>query len=116
MTYGFDGIDLTLQPTQGRWMPRMELGTSGAGHPIYPGVREFKLFWAVMPIVDYDQLRDKYRQVSITGTTVASLPDINGDTYGFKNYSGCTLREPEAGDYFSTTVTEVTLTVMNIQI
>lgn len=115
MAYGYNGIDFNLQPTFGRWMPRIVLGTTGAGHSIYPGVREHQIFWKLMPISDYDEIRDLYKTVSVTGTVVMSLPDIDANSYTWKNYSGCTLREPEAGQYFVEHVTDVTMMVINIQ-
>ena len=115
MAYGYNGTDFDLQPTFGRWMPRLILGTTGAGHSIYPGVREFQIFWRLMPISDYDAMRDLYNMVGITGSLTMSLPDLDASAYGFKNYSGCTLREPEAGQYFTEHVTDVTMMVINIQ-
>ena len=116
MTYQFNGVELTLQPTSGRWMPRIILGTTGAGHVIYPAVREFQLSWGIMSTAEYDQLRDFYRQVGITGTVVATLPDINASTYTYRNYSGCTVREPEAGQYFAEHVRDVRMEVINIHV
>lgn len=115
-TIKFNNTELTLQPTFFRWMPRITLGTSGSGHPIYPGVHEFQLSWGIMPLSDYDQIRDFYNALGVTGTVVAYLPDINQNSYTFKNYSGCTLREPEAGQYFTQHVTDVTLMVTNIRV
>ena len=115
MTYSFNGDELDLQPTAGRWMPRPTIGITGAGHVIYPGVREFQLSWGVMSVPEYDELRDFYKLVSITGTVVAGLPEIDANTYTFKNYSGCTLREPEAGQYYTEHVRDVNMVILNIQ-
>lgn len=115
MAYGFDGSELNLQPTYGRWVPRVEVGKNGVGHSIYPEVREYQLYWGLMPVADFDAIRDIYNQVSITGTVVASLPEIGASTYGFKNYSGCVVNEPEAGRYFTEHVTEVNWIIGSIR-
>ena len=93
----------------------MALGTTGAGHTIYGAVRVFQLFWGLMSASEFDDVRDWYKMVSVTGTLVASLPDLDDSSYAFKGYTGCTLREPEAGQYFTEHVTDVTMMVQNIK-
>lgn len=114
MPYGVGGVDWNLQPTAGRWVPESPNGITGDGHPIYPSVRSFQLTWGLMPISDFDEIRDDYLLTQITGSLVVSLPDIAASSYTFKNYSGCILTEPEVGQYFTEHVSDVTMFVLNV--
>lgn len=116
MAYGIAGVDFTLQPTSGRWIEEPPIGITGNGHPIYPQVRSYELFWGLMSISDFDQIRDYYLTTQITGTVVATLPNISSSSYAFKNYSGCALSEPRVGQYFTQHITDVTLVVFNVRV
>ena len=114
MAYGIGGVDFSLQPTSGRWMPDEPIGITGDGHPIYSSVRNFQMMWGLMSVAEFDELRDFVKQNLLTGTHVVTLPDIDAATWGFKNYSGCVLQEPNAGQYFAQHVTDVGMNVLNI--
>lgn len=113
-SYGIGNVEFDLQPTSGRWMPQEPVGVTGDGHPIYPSIHSFEIRWGVMAISEYDQLRDFYKTALLTGTLVVALPDIDADTWTFKNYSGCVLQEPIAGEYFAEHVTDVVMYVLDI--
>ena len=115
MTYKINGVALTLQPTSGQWMPREIADVDGAGHPVYPAVREFELRWEIMSLADFDQIQEYYQMASNTGTLVVDLPRFGYPTYTFYSYTGCTIREPEINAYFEQYHTEIVLVVTNIR-
>lgn len=114
-TYAFNNVDLTLQPTEGKWEGRSEYGVDGGAHPVYSQFRNFELTFDLISTSDAKQLIDFYNTVGNTGTCVACLPEWGNADYKFKNYSGTTLREPEVGAYFEGYINSVTLTVLNIR-
>lgn len=113
--YQINGVDLTMQPTTGRWIPRQSLGIDGNGHAIYPGVREFEMTFILESPADYNQVWTYYNACGNTGTVVVSLPQFGAATYTFYDYTGCVLREPEINQYFSTYHTQATLLITNIK-
>ena len=115
-SYGIGDVEFDLQPTSGRWIPQSPAGITGDGHPIYPKVRTFQLGWGLMSISEFDDIRDHYKTTQITGTAVVALPDLDASSYTFRNYSGCTLQEPEVGQYFTTYITDVSMFVLNIML
>jgi len=114
MTYSVNGVALTLQPTGGRWEPRQLLGTTGDGHPVYSGVRNFQLTWNAISPAEYYQLQNFFAAVATTGTAVVGLPQYGAATYTFYNYSGCALREPETSNYFAENLLSARLIINNI--
>ena len=115
-TYAFNGTDLTLQPTEGRWIERNNYGMDGGGHPIYPAIRSFELTWALMPTSDAKQIIDFYNSVGNTGTITSCLPQWGNVGFNFANYSGCTLAEPTVGAYFVDHVQDVRLVIMGVRV
>ena len=115
MTYKINGTELSLQPTNGAWQPKKSFGIDGTGHIIYSSVREFRMEWDIMSASDFSQLQGFYDLVGTTGTVVVDLPEYGASAYGFKSYSGCTLREPELGAFFEEHAQSVSLLVMNIK-
>lgn len=114
-TYAINGVDLSLQPTTGRWTPREVLEVSGEGRPIYPTVREFEIKWGLMSMNDFNQIQASFNLVQSSGTCVVDLPQYATTPYQFFSYSGCTLREPQVAEYFNTWVSNVVLVVMAIR-
>lgn len=114
-TYAFNGTDLTLQPTTGKWVERTTYGVDGGGHPIYPATRSFELTWNLISPEDAKQIIDFYNAVGNTGTATACLPQWGSVDYRFRNYSGTTLREPTVGAYFNEFIEEVSLLILNIR-
>ena len=114
MAYGVNGVDFTLQPTAGRWLPETPVGYTGDGHPIYAAVRSFQLTWGLMSIAEFNDVLLDYNTTRITGTATVSLPDFDAASWSFRNYSGCTLQKPEVGQYFTEHVTDVNMLVLNI--
>lgn len=114
MPYQVNGVDITLQPTTGRWVPREQVGMDGGGHPVYVGVREFELRWDLMTPAQFDQLQSFFAAVSTTGTCTMGLPKYASNIWEFFNYSGCTLSEPEMDVYFTEHLTSAMLLVRNI--
>jgi len=116
MTYKIQDTELIIQPTTGRWLPRQPVGIGGDGHAIYPGVREYELRWQVESASGYNQLMSYFDAINPTGTVSVDLPRYAHSAYEFRTYSGCVLREPEAGIYFTETYTTVILLITNITI
>lgn len=114
-TYGFNGTDLTLQPTTGHWVERTDYGVDGGAHPIYPAVRSFELSWELISPEDAKQIIDFYNVVGNTGTAVACLPQWGSIDYRFRNYSGSTLSEPTVGEYFQGYIMDMRLLILNIR-
>lgn len=115
MPYSINGTEITIPPTTGQWMPRNLIGIDGAGHPIYAGVREFEMRWQLVDQAEMNELQTFFNGVVTTGTAVVALPQYANTTYQFFSYSGCTLREPEWGTYFTQHPQDVVLLVTNIR-
>lgn len=114
-SFGVNGINFILQPTDSQWGNREELGIDGGGHPIYPAFREYELSWALARPEDVKQLIDVYRSVGNTGSATFDLPEWGADGYKFVSYSGCTMNEPKVGKYFNEYITDVKLTIMKVR-
>lgn len=99
-TYGINGTEFILQPSEGKWVPRNTLAVDGAGHPIYPAVREFELTWDIIDQPTWQQLQGFYNLSGNTGTVVANLPAYGLGDFVFLPFSGTTLGEPEIGGAF----------------
>lgn len=115
MVYKINDIELALQPTTGRWLPRQQLGIDGNGHPVYPAFREFEMQWGLMGVSGSHQLQNFFETVVTTGSAVVDLPRYQDTTYNFFSYSGCALREPDWGRFFTEHQTNVTLLVTRIR-
>lgn len=111
MTYRLNGVDLALQPETAHWNSRESFGMDGGGHPVYPRNRTFEMRWGFMSMSEFNQLMSFY---SPTGTVVATLPRWNSTPYAFYDYTGCTMAEPEVGDFFEEYVSEVRLVIMRV--
>lgn len=114
-SYAFDNVNLTLQPTSGKWLERTQYGIDGGGHPVYPSVRSFELRWELISTSDAQQIIGIYDAVSNTGTVTVCLPRWGDIEFSFYNYSGCTLREPESGEYFQGWIQDFRLLVLNVR-
>lgn len=114
-TYAFNGTVIALQPSSGRWVQRESVGIDGAGHPVYPSVRDFEITWDLISVEDLQQINNAYASVGNTGTVVVDLPKYGDSQYNFYSYSGCTLQEPQYDMYFERHVQSVRLLVMNIR-
>lgn len=114
MTYKINNTELTVQPSDGAWRPREELGVTPAGRIMYAPVREFDINWSLLDVDEFKQLVDFYDSISVTGTVVVDLPKWNSSTYVFESYTGCIIDEPSAGQYFSEHQLSVTMRVRGI--
>jgi hypothetical protein len=114
MTYKINGTILSLQPTTGRWIDRDSIGADGNGHAVYSGKREFELRWGLMRTDEFNEIQGLYNAIGNTGSAVVELPQYAGSTWNFREYSGTVLREPEAGEFFEMTVTDVRLLIVKI--
>ncbi len=112
-SYGFNGTDLTLQPSTGKWLERSGYGFDGSGHPIYSQFRDFELKWELISTNDAQQIINLYNTVGNTGTVVSCLPDWGNANFTFRNYSGTTLQDPQVSEYFQGYIQSVTLLVVN---
>lgn len=113
-SYAINGTELTIQPTSGRWIPQNSLGTTGAGVPIYPRVREFELRWNLSDVALANSVRSYFAALQYTGTVVIDLPKYTASDYQFFSYSGCSLYQPEYGNYFAEHLMDVVMIVGNI--
>lgn len=98
---GFNGTGLMLPPTTAGWVTQETIGINGNGHAIYSAVREFQMTFNLTSQGEFYELINYFRQVSVTGTLVATLPQIDSNTFAYKNYSGTILRQPEMQEYFA---------------
>lgn len=117
-TFGINGTEFVIQPSEGHWVPRNTLAIDGAGHPIFPAVREFEFDWDIIDQSTWNQLQAFYNAVGNTGTCVANLPIYGNPAFCFQPYSGCTLGEPEVAAGFITQdgyLRQVKMIVMNIR-
>lgn len=114
-SYAFNGTNLTLQPTEGKWLERPAFGIDGSGHPIYPSVRDFEVYWGLISTSELQQIINVYNGVQNTGTCAVDLPQYGASQYIFTTYSGCTLREPSVGAYFEEYVTDVRLLILQVR-
>lgn len=114
-SYAINGTELQLPPTTGKWSDRNSLGIDGNAHPIYSAVRQFVLSWGLMSPSEVQQINNFYLSAGNTGTVVVDLPKWGNSTYSFYSYSGCTLNEPEVGEYFCGYITDVTLVVNKVR-
>ena len=114
--FKLNGIDI-LDPSTHRWLSRNMLGISGAGQPIYSGVREYEMKWQLTSIGEYYQLLSAFSNLSGSNTVVMSLPQFTstGTYEPFYAYSGCILREPEYGQWFNGYYQDVSLLITNIR-
>lgn len=114
-TYAINSTSLLLSPTEAGWENRTELGIDGNGHPVYPAVRQFEMMWGLAHPNDVKQIWDAYTIVSNTGTVAFDLPEWGAGDYIFKTYSGCTMREPQVGNYFEGYFKDVKLTILLVR-
>lgn len=114
-SYGVNGVNLTLQPTVGKWIARNQFGFDGGGHPVYSAVREFEMTFALSDPSEYDQILGFYESVKTTGTSVVDLPQYGASAYLFFSYSGCLIHEPEPSEYFNEAITSTRWTIGGIR-
>lgn len=114
-SFAVNGTNFLLQPTKAGWGNRQELGVDGNGHPIYPAVRQFDFEWGLAHPNDVKQLLDAWETVSNTGTVSFDLPQWKASGYQFITYSGCTMREPQVGQYFEGYIENVKLTILLVR-
>ena len=112
-TYSFNGTDILIQPTAGKWVNRDIQGFSGDGHPEYAGVREFELSWQLISMETAQQLQNFFSALGSTGTVVARLPRYR-QPWNFEYYSGTILGEPSSDEYYEQHETNMVLVVYNI--
>jgi hypothetical protein len=114
-SYGINGTNLLLQPSEGKWNSRETLGVDGSGRSIYPALRSFELSWELMGTSELAQLINFQASISNTGTVVSDLPKWGDAGYLFYGYSGTILSEVEVGAYFNTYVKDVRLVISSIR-
>jgi len=114
-SYAINSTNFTLQPTSGRWIPQSILGITGDGHPIYSAIHEFELRWSLSTPSDVYQIQNFRNTVILTGTASADLPAYRASSYIFQTYSGCSIYEPDRGQYFREHTTEFVLIIGNIK-
>ena len=113
-TYAVNSVAFSLLPTTGKWMSRQSIGVTGDGHDIYGRTREFELRWGLFQPSEMNQWVTWFNSIGVTGTVVFTLPEYGALTYEFKNYSGCTISEPQVGEFFTENYREVVVSIRNI--
>ncbi len=107
-------------PTAGRWIPRRVLDIQGDGRPLYAPVRGFELRWDIQTYADWEVLVATFDAFQTTGSAVVELPaypTVTGTGYGFQEYSGVAVGEPNVGDFFNQEYpTSVSLVIGNIRV
>jgi hypothetical protein len=115
MPYKINGVEITLQPTSGQWLPRKEKGIDGNSHKVYPPTREFELRWDLISVSEFYQLQDFFDALPVTGSYIVDLPKYKDTIWEFVSYTGCIIDEPEANPYFETYRLEAKLLITNIR-
>lgn len=115
MTFKINATTLTTQPSTHHWVERDKLGDDGAGHAIYPAVREYILEWNLIDAASYNQLQGFYNAIQNTGTVVVSLPQFAAASYAFFDYTGCVLHEPSYQGNYEEHYEQVKLLVVGIR-
>ena len=115
MTYKINGTEITVQPSEGRWLPKEQLGYDGNGHPIYVGTRQFEMRWDLLDDDTVSQLQGFFNAVITTGSAVIDLPKFAVTPYAFYAYSGCVINNPDFGAYFVEHNQEVSLLISRIR-
>lgn len=117
MTLKINGVEITIQPTEIRWLPQSPIGTTGDGHLIYPAVQEAEIRWQVVDPEVYAELVEQFNSITLTGTVSISLPDYTTGTYSFRTFENCILSMPEMqGAYFEGYIRDVVLYVRGIRV
>ena len=116
MVYKLNGTTFEPQPTTGRWMPREQLAVDGNLQAVYPLYYEFEISWQLEKPSDFKEIQDFFEGMSSIGDIIADLPEYGAATYTFFAYSGCVMREPQMGVYFSEHHTDVKLLIAKIRI
>lgn len=115
--YIINGVKLP-RPTAGRWVPRAPIDVQGDNRPLYAPVRAFELGWNIRKYEDWEPLVDAFNKLQSTGTATVNLPaypTATGVAFSFREYSGCTLAEPEVGPFFNEEYpTSIALVIGNI--
>lgn len=101
MPIQFNGTGLMINPTTAMWVDSDSVGISGDGHAIYPALREFRLSFNLTSQGEWYELYSYFKQVSVTGTLVASLPNFDSNIFTYREYSGAILRFPTMSQYFN---------------
>lgn len=114
-TYGINGVNLLLPPTEGNWVQRDMIGLDGNGRSIYPAVREFEMRWELMPVSALQQIINAQLSVANTGTLVVDLPQWGALDEIWYAYSGCFVQEPSVGPRFVDHYSNVRLIISNIR-
>lgn len=114
-SFGVNGTNFILPPSQFGWSERQEFGEDGGGHPIYSAYRSFDISWELCHPNDMKQILDAYALCSTTGTVSFDLPQWAADGYKFATYSGCTMKEPAMGNYFNEYIQNVKLRIQMVR-
>lgn len=100
--FTINGVAFTRQPTNHRWRNQDTLGISGDGHAMYPAYREYELEFDFSTQAEFYDFNTYWQSVGQTGTVVVELPEhpTTASTYGFREYSGVVVNQPEYQSFF----------------
>lgn len=120
--YQINGRNI-ITPTQFTWLSRPVVDQQGDNRPIYAPVRQAQLRWQLEFYEEASILLATFNEMQASGTAVVRIPALpnftpypaaTGTPYQFREYSGCTLSEPQLGAFFEGFPTEVLLVINNI--
>ncbi len=105
-------------PTSGRCLPRQVVDVQGDNRPIYSPVRAFEMRWQLVDYAEWANLQVAFNQIESSGSYAVRLPTfptVTGSAYGFSEYSGTTMSEPQIGPFFEQFPRQVVLIIGNIK-
>lgn len=116
--YVVNGVVLPC-PSNGRWVPRRPIDVQGDNRPLYAPVRAFELRWTLTGFEDWAVLVASFEELQSSGTATVELPaypTATGGSFEYREYSGCTLSEPQIGPFFNQEYpTNVAIIIGNIR-
>jgi len=115
MTYKINNSPLLLQPSEGNWEDRKDLGIDGNDKIIYVPTYMFVLKWDIMSFTEFKQIYDAWKGVQTSGTLSADLPSYGGDSYDtFTVYTEVNPEEPRFKRFFQKHYLDVEWTLRTI--
>ena len=114
--YQLNSVSLPA-PTDGKWIEPSEKGTDGVGQTKYVNFFEFELFWSRITQEDFRTIYNAWLGHYGSGTATVRLPDYDGTTYAFANFTGVYVDRPKHGrSYDHNYVAEVRMKIVKITV
>jgi hypothetical protein len=107
-TFGVNGVQFSIQPSDHRWVNQEIVGTTGDGHPIYPAFRSYELEFDFQNASEFNEFQVAFSAIGLTGTASVSLPE-------FRTYSGTVITQPQYSSYYQNYYQEAKITIQKIR-